>query len=67
METLWQDSEWEEAEAGDAEDHDLLYSVDATSYSRPSYEHLDAMAKVLNEVNIFIYIKMDIILWLLHA
>ncbi|XP_057474727.1 uncharacterized protein LOC130762864 [Actinidia eriantha] len=44
-----EDSEWEEAEAGDAEDHDLLYSVDATSYSRPSYEHLDAMAKVLNE------------------
>ena len=53
---MWQDSEWEEARAGDAEDHNLLYSVDAASFSRPSCEQLDAMAKVLNEMCDYIYI-----------
>lgn len=48
---MWQDSDWEEAQAGDAEaDQDLLYSVGDTSYSRPSYEYLDAMAKAIDEV-----------------
>ncbi|KAE9446082.1 hypothetical protein C3L33_22005, partial [Rhododendron williamsianum] len=45
-----EDSDWEEAQAGDAEaDQDLLYSVGDTSYSRPSYEYLDAMAKAIDE------------------
>lgn len=45
-----EDSDWEEAQAGDAEaDQDLLYSVCDTSYGRPSYEYLDAMAKAVNE------------------
>ncbi|KAG5534672.1 hypothetical protein RHGRI_022711 [Rhododendron griersonianum] len=45
-----EDSDWEEAQAGDAKaDQDLLYSVGDTSYSRPSYEYLDAMAKAIDE------------------
>ncbi|KAF7136635.1 hypothetical protein RHSIM_Rhsim08G0040600 [Rhododendron simsii] len=45
-----EDSDWEEAQAGDAEaDQELLYSVGDTSYSRPSYEYLDAMAKAIDE------------------
>ncbi|KAI8541271.1 hypothetical protein RHMOL_Rhmol08G0048900 [Rhododendron molle] len=45
-----EDSDWEEAQAGDAEaDQDSLYSVGETSYSRPSYEYLDAMAKAIDE------------------
>lgn len=45
-----EDSDWEEAQAGDAEaDQDLLYSVGDTSYSRPSYGYLDAMAKAIDE------------------
>ncbi|KAL7001306.1 uridine,cytidine kinase [Sarracenia purpurea var. burkii] len=45
-----EDSEWEEVQAGIGEaGQELLHSAGATSYNRPSYEYLDAMAKVLNE------------------
>lgn len=52
---LWQfisqDSDWEEAQNGDAGNEEaLLYSAAATSHSRPSYEYLDAMAKAFNKV-----------------
>ncbi|KAL0430056.1 UNVERIFIED_CONTAM: Importin-9 [Sesamum radiatum] len=45
-----QDSDWEEIQNGDAgDDEDFLYSADATSHNRPTYEYLDAMAKAFNE------------------
>lgn len=31
---------------------ELLYSSGATSFGRPTYEHLEAMAKVYNEVRL---------------
>ncbi|XP_031273674.1 importin-9 [Pistacia vera] len=44
-----QDS-WEEVHEEDVEsDKDLLYSSGATTLGRPTYEHLEAMAKVYNE------------------
>ena len=49
---MLQGSDWEEVNAEDVEgDKDLLYSAGATSFSRPSSEHLEAMAKVFNEVS----------------
>lgn len=54
---LWQDSDWEEVQAGDVEtDQDLLYSAGVTSFGRSKNEHLDAMAKVFNEVWLFMCI-----------
>lgn len=48
---MYQDSDWEEVQAGDAEmDQDLLHSLSATSSGRPTYEHLEAMEKVFNKV-----------------
>lgn len=48
---IWQDSDWEEVQNGDGgADEDFLYSADATSHNRPTYEYLDAMAKAFNEV-----------------
>ncbi|KAL0396858.1 UNVERIFIED_CONTAM: Importin-9 [Sesamum calycinum] len=45
-----EDSDWEELQNGDAgDDEDFLYSADATSHNRPTYEYLDAMAKAFNE------------------
>ncbi|KAK4430148.1 Importin-9 [Sesamum alatum] len=45
-----QDSDWEEIQNGDAgDDEDFLYSADAASHNRPTYEYLDAMAKAFNE------------------
>ncbi|KAL7132572.1 hypothetical protein ABFS83_12G083800 [Erythranthe nasuta] len=45
-----EDSDWEEVQNGDGgEDDDFLYSADAASHSRPTYEYLDAMAKAFNE------------------
>ncbi|THG21514.1 hypothetical protein TEA_029758 [Camellia sinensis var. sinensis] len=44
-----EDSEWEEVQGDLEADQDLLHSAAATSYTRPSYEYLDAMAKALNE------------------
>ncbi|KAL0424819.1 UNVERIFIED_CONTAM: hypothetical protein Sradi_1016700 [Sesamum radiatum] len=47
---IQQDSDWEEIQNGDAgDDEDFLYSADATSHNRPTYEYLDAMAKAFNE------------------
>ena len=48
---MLQDSDWEEVGAEDVEaDKDLLYSAGITSFGRPTNEHLEAMAKVFNEV-----------------
>lgn len=47
---MLQDGDWEETEAEDAADKDLLYSAGLTSFSRPTHEHLEAMAKVFSEV-----------------
>lgn len=48
---MLQDGDWEEIEAEDADtDKDLLYSAGLTSFSRPTHEHLEAMAKVFSEV-----------------
>ncbi|XP_047964130.1 importin-9 [Salvia hispanica] len=49
-----EDSDWEEAQNGDesgdvSNKENFLYSAAATSHSRPSYEYLDAMAKVFNK------------------
>lgn len=45
-----EDSDWEEVEGGDVEaDQTLLHSADATSFGRPTSEHLNAMAKAFNE------------------
>ncbi|KAA8529237.1 hypothetical protein F0562_033964 [Nyssa sinensis] len=45
-----EDSDWEEVQAADIEtDQDLLCSAGAGSYSRPTNEYLDAMAKAFNE------------------
>ncbi|GMN38872.1 hypothetical protein TIFTF001_008103 [Ficus carica] len=45
-----EDSDWEEVQAEDVEaEKDLLYSAGATSFGRPTHEHLEAMAKVFNE------------------
>lgn len=45
-----EDSDWEEVQAEDVEaEKDMLYSAVATSFGRPSHEHLEAMAKVFNE------------------
>ncbi|KDO70163.1 hypothetical protein CISIN_1g046316mg [Citrus sinensis] len=41
-----EDSDWEEVQEGDVEsDKDLIYSTGAASLGRPTYEHLEAMAK----------------------
>ena len=46
-----QDSEWEEIQAEDVEtDQDLVFSSGVTSFGRPTYEQLEAMAKVFDEV-----------------
>ncbi len=48
---MYQDSDWEEVQAGDVEmDKDLLHSLCAASSGRPTYEHLEAMEKVYNKV-----------------
>ncbi|KAL8533500.1 hypothetical protein ACS0TY_009778 [Phlomoides rotata] len=45
-----EDSDWEETQNGNAGDDDnFLYSANATSHNRPTYEYLDAMAKAFNE------------------
>ncbi|XP_052199036.1 uncharacterized protein LOC127806080 isoform X1 [Diospyros lotus] len=44
-----EDSEWEEVQADAGADQDLLYSASAASYTRPSYEYLNAMANALDE------------------
>ncbi|KAK6133997.1 hypothetical protein DH2020_032259 [Rehmannia glutinosa] len=41
-----EDSDWEEIHN---EDENFLYSADAKSHNRPTYEYLDAMAKAFNE------------------
>ncbi|KAK6157731.1 hypothetical protein DH2020_011979 [Rehmannia glutinosa] len=41
-----EDSDWEEVHN---EDDNFLYSADAKSHNRPTYEYLDAMAKAFNE------------------
>lgn len=44
---FWQDSDWEEVGAGDADvDQDLLHVATAKSSGKPAYDHLAAMAKV---------------------
>lgn len=49
---MLQGSDWEEVQAEDVEaDKDLLYSAGVTSFGRPTNEHLEAMAKVFNEVS----------------
>ena len=48
---MYQDSDWEEVQAEDVEaDKDFLYSAGVTTSSRPTHEHLEAMAKAFNEV-----------------
>lgn len=48
---MWQDSEWEEVQAEDAEtDQDILYSAGLTSSGRVSNHYLESMAKAFNEV-----------------
>ncbi|KAJ4710633.1 importin-9-like [Melia azedarach] len=45
-----EDSDWEEVQEGDVEsEKDLIYSTGVGSLGRPSYEHLEAMAKIYNE------------------
>ncbi|CAI9096342.1 OLC1v1032456C3 [Oldenlandia corymbosa var. corymbosa] len=45
-----EDSDWEDVQAGDnGIDEGPLYSAGVSSHSRPTYEYLDAMAKVLEE------------------
>ncbi|KAJ7954019.1 Importin 9 [Quillaja saponaria] len=45
-----EDSDWEEVQAGEIDgDTDFPYSISAASSSRPTYDHLEAMAKVFNE------------------
>lgn len=45
-----EDSDWEEVQGGDGDvGQDFLNSAGALSYGRPTIEHLDAMAHVLNE------------------
>ncbi|KAL6538867.1 hypothetical protein OROMI_025193 [Orobanche minor] len=41
-----EDSDWEEVQN---EDEDFVYSTNAASHNRPTYEYLDAMAKAFNE------------------
>ncbi|KAL6573639.1 hypothetical protein OROHE_002098 [Orobanche hederae] len=41
-----EDSDWEEVQN---EDEDFVYSTNAASHKRPTYEYLDAMAKAFNE------------------
>lgn len=57
-----QDDDWEEVEGDeDAEaDKDLLYS----SFTKPSHKHLEAMAKVFDEVSSTYFIS-SLPLWLL--
>lgn len=51
LESLLQDSEWEDAEADDfSNDENLLHSVNATSLGRHTNEYLQVMAKVYDEV-----------------
>lgn len=46
---LFQDSDWEEVQTDGLEnDKEFLYSV--SSLGKAGYEHLEAMAKVFNEV-----------------
>lgn len=48
---LFQDSDWEELQTGDIEnDQEFLSSVSAAASGKPTYEHLEAIAKVFNEV-----------------
>ena len=47
-----QDSDWEEVQNGDATPHDIVYSASVPSNANPSVEHLNAMAKVFDEVYI---------------
>ncbi|KAH6797889.1 ARM repeat superfamily protein [Perilla frutescens var. hirtella] len=52
-----EDSDWEEAQNGDAGDEeDYLYSAAATSHGRPTYAYLDAMAKAFNKINLVNYL-----------
>ncbi|KAG6426161.1 hypothetical protein SASPL_110379 [Salvia splendens] len=56
-----EDSDWEEAQTGDvsgdvSNKENFLCSAAATSHSRPSYEYLDAMAKVFNKINLVNYL-----------
>ncbi|GAV80225.1 IBN_N domain-containing protein [Cephalotus follicularis] len=44
-----EDSDWEEIQGGEVESEDLLYSADATSFAKPTYEHLEAIAKIYDE------------------
>ncbi|XP_042485263.1 uncharacterized protein LOC122065530 [Macadamia integrifolia] len=44
-----EDSDWEEIQDREEDNQHFLYSTSASSYSRPTAEHLDAMAKVFNE------------------
>lgn len=44
-----EDSDWEEIQAGDSADQDLLYLGANSSFSRPSNKYMEAMAKALNE------------------
>ncbi|KAK7306998.1 hypothetical protein VNO77_39674 [Canavalia gladiata] len=45
-----EDSDWEEVRADDIEnDKEFLYSVSTSASGKPTYEHLEAMAKVFNE------------------
>lgn len=47
-----QDSDWEEIQNGDSSiPHDMIYSASVPSNAKPSVEHLNAMAKVFDEVS----------------
>lgn len=46
-----QDSDWEEVQTDGIEnDKEFIYSVSTSASGKPSYEHLEAMAKIFNEV-----------------
>lgn len=49
---LLQDSDWEEVENGDGieKEQGFLSSVSAAASGKPTYEHLEAIAKAFNEV-----------------
>uniref|UniRef100_A0A0E0E0H2 Importin-9 central HEAT repeats domain-containing protein n=1 Tax=Oryza meridionalis TaxID=40149 RepID=A0A0E0E0H2_9ORYZ len=47
------DSDWEEIQNGDSSiPHDMIYSASVPSNAKPSVEHLNAMAKVFDEVKL---------------
>lgn len=48
---LFQDDDWEEVQRDDVEnDQEFISSLSAAASGKPTYEHLEAIAKAFNEV-----------------